>query len=274
VVANATKGNVTLFGLTIYRQHALVLNDSVRDLVQTVLRRRARLVTLDDSAFAPLGTRWRGLAISLLPSGIVLGAIALGYAGFAKVAQSELREETPFGTALAFIQFGIVFVGFVAGLVAILLFAAALRARVVGRRVVNDDSSLARVLRRLRQLCSLARAPVIAAPMATVVSVTESKWQATVSAIARMCDVTLIDISLPRESIRWELATLREAGVRIVLLAQREGLARWWETTGNDADARLATELRRLTAGLPLVKYDAPDRLNETDLLELLSFRS
>jgi hypothetical protein len=247
------------------------LNDSVRDLVQTVLRKRARLVTLDDSAFVPLGPRWRGLAVSLIPSGIVLGAIGLGYAEFAKVAQSELEEETPFGTALALIQLGIAFIGLVAGLTAILLFAAALRARFLDRMVVHDDSSRARVLKRLRKLRSLARAPMIAAPMATVVSVTDPEWQATVASMARMCDVTLIDISQPREAIRWELATLLETHVRIVLLAQREALARWWSVTRDDVDGRLAAELRSLAAGLPLVRYDEPDRLNETDLLKILS---
>lgn len=246
------------------------LNDSVRDLIQANLRKRARLVTLDDSAFAPLGPRWLGLASSLAPSGVVLGAIAVGYAGFAKVAESELREETPFGEALTLIQVGIVLLGVLAGLTAAILFAAALRAHFLGRRMVHDDSSRERVLHRLRALRSLARAPVIAAPMATVVTVTASEWQATVASIARMCDVTLIDISHPSESIHWELETLKEARVRIVLLAQREALARWWDVTGDDADARLAAEMRQLAAGVPLVTYDAPDRLNETELVEIV----
>ena len=107
--------------------------------------------------------------------------------------------------------------------------------------------------------------------MATVVSVTDSEWQATVVSIARRCDVTLIDISQPSENIRWELVTLLEARIRIVLLAHREALARWWEVTGDDVDGQRAAQMRSLAIGLPLVKYDAPDRLNETDLLKLLS---
>jgi hypothetical protein len=244
------------------------LNDSVRDLVQTSLRKRARLVTLDDSAFIPLGPRWLGLASSLAPSGVVLGAIAVGYAGFAKVARSELIDETPFGEALVFIQIGIVLIGMLAGLTAVILFVAALRAHFTGRRVVRDDHSRAQVVRRLRKLRSFAKAPVIAAPMATVVTVRDSEWQTTVVALARMCDVTLIDISQPRENIRWELATLREAGVRIVLLAHREALVRWWDVKVDDA--HLAAQLRCLATGLPLVTYDAPDRLTETELLDLM----
>ena len=247
------------------------LNDSVRDLVQEILRKHARLITLDDSDFESLGPRWRGLLVSLIPSGIILGAIALGYAGFAKVAESELREETPFGTALTLIQIGIVFVGFVAGQVAALLFVASLRAHFVSQRAIDDEPSRARVLKRLRKLRSLVRAPVIAAPMATVVSVTDAEWQATVASIARICDVTLIDISQPRENIRWELATLREARIRIILLAQREALARWWGKTGDDEEGRLAEQMRSLAGGLPLVKYDAPEHLIETELLRLLA---
>jgi hypothetical protein len=247
------------------------LNDSVRDLVQTVLRRNARLVTLDDSVFVPLGPRWRGLAVSLVPSAIILGAIALGYAGFAKVAQSELMDETPFGGPLALIQVGIVFAGVVAAMVAIFLFVAALRSHFVGRMAVSDDSSLARVMKRVRKLRSLARAPAIGAPMATVVNVTDPEWQETVASIAGMCDVTLIDISQPRENIRWELATLLEARIRIILLAQREALSSWWDAAGDEVDDQLAAQMRSLAVGLPIVKYDAPERLNETDLLKLLT---
>lgn len=107
--------------------------------------------------------------------------------------------------------------------------------------------------------------------MATVVSVTDPQWQSAVASIARICNVTLIDISQPREAIRWELATLREARLGVVLLAQREALARWWDHGGDDADGRLASELRHLTAGLPLVTYESPDRLPETELLGYLS---
>lgn len=247
------------------------LNDSVRDLVHEVLRKRARLITLDDSDFEPLGPRWRGLFVSLIPSGTILGAIAMGYAGFAKVAQSELQDETPFGTALVLIQLGIVFVGFLAGLAAISLFVAALRAHFVSQMTVADASARTRVLKRMRKLRSFVRAPMIAASMATVVSVTDDEWQDTVASMAQLCDVTLVDISHPRESIRWELETLRESGVRVILLAQREALARWWRKTGNGVEGQLAAQMRSLASGLPLVKYDAPDRLIETDLLKLLS---
>ena len=83
--------------------------------------------------------------------------------------------------------------------------------------------------------------------------------------------IQVIDISHPRESIRWELETLRESGVRVILLAQRQALARWWRKTGNGVDGHLAAQMRSLAAGLPLVKYEAPGRLNETELLRLLS---
>lgn len=247
------------------------LNDAVRELVQTVLRRRARLVTLDDSAFVPLGPRWQGLAASLLPSGVLLVLIALGFAGFAKVVQSEIEDETPFGPALTLILFGILFVGLLAVLIALGLVAAAVRAHYVGRLSVRDETSLARALKKLRRLRSLARAPTIAAPMATVVSVSDALWQRTVASIAPMCDVTLVDISHPREAIRWELETLRTAGARTVLLAQRDALAQWWELSGDDLEGRLAKELRHLTRDLPLVAYDSPAQLAETELLPILS---
>lgn len=152
------------------------LNDAVRDLVQTRLRRRFRLVTLDDSAFSPAGPRWSGLLVSLAPPGFILLGIMLWYAGFAKVAQSELEDETPFGGALVMIQVGILALGILAFITCLLLTAAAIRAHFTARRSIDSPRICSKVLRRLRRLKSFTRRPSIAAPMATVITSTDAQW--------------------------------------------------------------------------------------------------
>lgn len=127
-----------------------------------------------------------------------------------------------------------------------------------------------RVLLRLGALRSLWRAPVILAPMATVVSVSDSLWQAAVRAIGQMCDVAMIDITEPRPHICWELRTLRQTNARIVLVAQGDGLASWWQEQRSQREDAFVTELRELARSLPLVIYETPERIEAAGLARLV----
>jgi hypothetical protein len=243
------------------------LNDAVRDLVQTRLRRRFRLITLDDSAFQPAGPRWSGLLVSLSAPGCILLGILLSYAGCAKVAQSELREETPFGEALVLIQIGMAGLAVLACLVCVTLAVIAVRAHFLSRRRIDGPRSRTRVVKKLRRLQWWIRAPSIAGPMATVVTTTDAEWQATVKTIVPLCEVVLLDISTPSESIGWELGVVLESGTRVILLAHRDRLRQWWKAEGGE---EAGGRLRALAERLPMLVYDSPERLGETPLVAML----
>lgn len=248
------------------------LNDAVRDLVQSHLRRRFRLITLDDSAFAPVGPRWTGLLVSLIPPGFILLTIALSYAGFATVAQSELEDETPFGSALALIQVGIIALGVLAFFTCLLLVVAAVRAHFTSRRTVDSPRACAKAYRRLQRLKKFTRRISIAAPMATVITTTDDQWQATIKSVAPLCKVVLLDLSRPSESIAWELESISGLGSNVVLLIKRSQVE-YLDGSKIDTDecnAGLWSRIRSISDRLPLVVYDSPEQLQETDLMKIL----
>jgi hypothetical protein len=246
------------------------LNDAVRALVQTRLRRRFRLVTLDDSAFSPAGALWSGLLVSLLPAGVTLILIFSSYGGFAKVAQSELEDETPFGAALALLQVGMLGLGLLAFVVCLVLTVMAIRAHFAAKRKIDSQKSRSKVVRKLRWHKSLVRAPSIAAPMATVVTTTDAEWQPTVLTIAPLCEVVLLDLSSPSDSILWELETVLSLELHVILLARRDKFNQWWDAENRGDDMHLWSKSRALAEGLPLIVYEAPDRIGETMLEDML----
>jgi hypothetical protein len=246
------------------------LNDAVRDLVQTRLRRRFRLVTLDDSVFSPAGARWSGLLVSLLPAAIILILIISSYEGFAKIAQSELMDETPFGSALALLQVGMLALGFLALIVCLVLTFMAIRAHFAARRKIDCQKSRRKLVRKLQWLKKLVRAPSIAAPMATVITTTDAEWQPTVKTIAPLCEVVLLDLSSPSESICWELETVLTSELHVIVLAHRDKFDQWWDAEIRSDEIHLWSKLRALAEGLPLIIYEAPNRLGDTSLEDML----
>jgi hypothetical protein len=154
---------------------------------------------------------------------------------------------------------------------ALVFSASATLSQLAARARIADDRSLKRTLARVQRLRALWQSPLIAAPMATVVSVTEALWQVAVSSLGQTCDLILIDITHPRPHICWELRTLRAMGSRIVLLGERNKLAAWWGETGVASDDPTVAELRRLALDLRLIVYDSPDRLHEAGLTEAVA---
>ena len=240
------------------------LNDAIRDLVRKRFRARIRLVTLDDSAFSPAGPRWRGLGLSLLPAAALLPLTLSLF----PLLSGEVRGEGMFGGAASLVLFLLISVSYVAAAAFLAFLVAAVRSHFVSRLRVRDERSMRRVLRRVRGLRMLVRAPVIFSALATVVTVTDALWQATVAAFSRACDLALLDITHPRPHIGWELKTLRASNVRVILLAQRDGLDRWWQEGSPDGSGAHAVELRELAAALPLVVYDAPAQIEKSGLVE------
>lgn len=246
------------------------LNDAVRDLVQTRLRRHFRLVTLDDSVFPPAGPRWSGLLVSLSPAAFILLGIVITFGGFAKLTQSELEFETPFGGPLTLIQFGIVALGALAFIVCVVLTIVAIRAHFLARRTIDSSDARNRVIRKIRRLKHFVRAPSIAAPLATVITTTDAEWQPTINDIAPLCKVVLLDLSRPSESICWELETILSLGLSVIVLIHRDQFHHWRNTNVLNTTMGLWNRLVSLAAGLPLVVYETPARIAETSLTDII----
>lgn len=248
------------------------LNDAVRELIRKELKGQLRLVTLDDSAFQPAGPRWRSLLYSLLPPTAIVAAIAYFFgAGYERTARSELMDGTPFGAGMALLMVFMYLMAAVVFVVALLFGAAAVRTHFIARREIRDERSRTKVVRRLKRFKSVLRSPGFAAPMATVVTSSDEQWQAAVKDIGSVSHVALVDISTPRENVCWEIEALARQPVKMVLLADRRALTKWWdEAPAREVDG-LARRMRQLAEGRTLVLYETADRLSETELADILA---
>ena len=160
----------------------------------------------------------------------------------------------------ALVIFYLVALGLITGF-AILLLGRRSRIR------IRSDVEIRRVERQARRLTSSCRRPLLFAPQATVVEVTYSLWQPTVLALLGHVEIVLLDISVPTESILWELRTIRaNKSGRPVLLAQIDRLNGWMAESG-EPDSMLFETLVAARV-LPLMTYSAP-RLHDVDTLAL-----
>jgi hypothetical protein len=246
------------------------LNDAVRDLVQTTLRRHYRLVTLDDSNFAPLGPRWRGLFFSLIIPISVCVLIFLPLSELIRLVEGEVRGETGMAGFLVAVLWLLLLFAAISIVAAVILIGLALRSHFTARRAIRDSTSLRRVLRRLRDLKSMLRGPSIAAPMAMVVTSTDSEWQRVVSAFAEVCDVALVDISFPTPSLCWEVEELRKHPIQVILLIARTAAGSTERLSSSNDSEHWVARMNEVAAGLPTVVYDRAAALASTDLRTLL----
>jgi hypothetical protein len=240
----------------------------VRALVQSRLRSRFRLVTLDDTSFAPLGPRWTSILLSLTPAAALLLSMALWVPEFLALAEREVRGEGTFGGQAWLAYRLIVKVVLTGAALLLLLSMAPLVAHFARRRRADDSRGVARVVRQLKRLRSWWRAPAILAPSATVVTVADACWQQAVVDIARISSVVLIDISEPSPNICWELRALQRE--RVLLLARRDSMDAWWGVPVPDAWAAAAAEIRELAEGLPLIVYDEPEQVDQRAIVRWL----
>lgn len=248
------------------------LNDAIRELMHSRLRRAFRLVTLDDSSFRRLGPRWRGLFLSLVAPAAVCGFVASTIAASQRVAWSELSDGSPFGGFLVLMLMIEVFAVAVTAIAALSLAVAAIRAHFTGFRRIEDDGSQADVMARMRSLKSRARAPSIFAPMATIVTTTDQQWQSAVLGLAELSDVVVIDISVPSESICWELEALRPHSAKVVLVAEQQALSKWRSSPSDEHD-QLQSRMSHFIATLPLVPYPRAEDVRTTPLGDVLLAR-
>lgn len=240
------------------------LNHAISRLARTYLRETARLITLDDARIQPVPTNLRGLSWAALPATALLLLLAMAVDFMFSAGPS------PAAMMLAIIGVWTLLVLF---LLALAVASLALVSRHRGRRsfrTVTDSASRHHVIAHARRLQSFWRSSTILAPIATVIGVVDREWRETVAALADICDVALVDISEPSESIRWELDELRKSPIGIVLIAQEAKLSAWWDNVSPTLDSDLRARLRQLAYGLPLATYQSAEDLVHLNLAQLL----
>lgn len=160
--------------------------------VASAMKRRWRLITLDDSEIEPIGvpgTR-HGVVAGLAGTGIVLMLANFDY------------------------FFGVEGIGLVAGYVLMALIhvtvtesnrALSAHTANVGKAPrLSNPAQLEKIAERVETLSRR-----VVAPPLMVVAVDEPIWQDAVCRLAAMSTTVLIDISEPTENLLWEIKTLR-----------------------------------------------------------------
>src|SRR5262245_52572638 len=202
-------------------------------------------------------------------SGVALAAVVAwsAYNGrLGDVAESVLGDGSPSDSteSALVLVLGAVFVANIALLLAALaLMLAGLPLLGLSRLAhnVQDDLTAAeaaksRTIRNLAdiELATSAIASVgqeLLAPRLTVLKVDSAVWKETVTAVAEISGVVIIDVSLVTENLLWEVdESTRLFGTRIVYVAEREHVERLVGDAPPDIEPTAAAERDRLRAFL------------------------
>ena len=244
------------------------------------LGRTWRLVTLDDSEVAPVGTqrraRWFSVVIGLV--GLVIVAYALSWVfgdGLKDLLGGVTKDAMKGATWRDAV--GRVFAAFVVAIVvgAIALVAILVPAGFAGAVAIFAWSSYGAILRAERsktvpiaseaQLEQTASAVArgsrrIIGPRLVVAKVASSIWQLAVRRLASVSSAVIIDISEPTDSLLWEIETLRpEMRSRCILVGEQDRLRRMTEGTAQQGSSPQA-RLLRLLDGEQVLAYPTDKR--------------
>lgn len=210
-----------------------------------VIGRSARLVTLDDAKVKAVGgpAAPRRLAGLMIVTAIAAGG-GFGWWMWAKgvdliishmsvtssTATSDAGNAIGAAIASAMAAMLIVFIIFVlatsfvvsASLFSAASYAYARRAERAKRLEINSAQDV-----RRRSRIIARRGSRIFAPRLVVVTVANEVWQQAVSSLARESAAVIIDVSIPSESLRWEIRTLLPVmGQRCILVGRLDLLTR------------------------------------------------
>jgi hypothetical protein len=263
------------------------INLSIRRAVRWRLGTTYRLITLDDLAFRPAssppgpkavaaGTIIAAAALALLTERAiewVLEVVKTGEAVQTNVwvpGSIDGMEGWYFEIFLYWVGKGAFLVEcYIVGLGALVAIGILFLGR-RSRLSIENVGRIRKVERQAERLKSWWRGPSLFAPQASVVKVVDALWQPTVVSLLGHAEAVLIDISVPSESILWELRAAREASTsKLILLAQTDRLIEWigqlWPAGSTQS------ELLAAACGLSLIIYSTPDRLDMVALAAALS---
>jgi hypothetical protein len=254
------------------------INHSIRRAVRWHLGTTYRLITLDDLAFRPAssppgpkavaaGTIIAAAALALLTERAiewVLEVVKTGEAVQTYVwvpGSIDAMEGWYFEIFLYWVAKGAFLVEcYIVGLGALVAIGILFLGRRSRLSIENVDR-IRKVERQVERLKSWRRGPSLFAPQASVVRVVDALWQPTVVSLLRHAEAVLIDISVPSESILWELRAAREASTsKLILLAQTDRLIEWIGQLGPAGSTQ--NEVLAAARGLSLIIYSTSDRLD------------
>ena len=233
--------------------------------IETRLYRKFRLLTLQDPSVKPLGVSMRSalspIAVTVAPLSIVLALLIY-------IVYSELRvpaADVDLITAIMYIN--VLFASL--ALVPLLGFflvglVIAVVVRILSNRKIllplETVQSLERVRAEVYSLRKWYRKPLLAAPRCTIIKCSDTIWQDTVVALAKLCDVIVVGVSEPSDNLVNEINLIMSkwpdkiafVGHRTEL-ELREQLSRV-RGEGTDIHRSLVTALNNR----PVLTYDDP----------------
>jgi hypothetical protein len=96
------------------------------------------------------------------------------------------------------------------------------------RRLVSTDADIGRLGRWLEHLRDRQRRSHLSAPQTAIATTAHQLWKSTVEHVIGKVDAVLVDVSIPSESLLWELRKLRELDCRsCVLVGDRRQVEAW-----------------------------------------------
>ena len=232
---------------------------AVTTALESGVSRRHRIVTLDDSRFPPLEVPpWERRLSRYGPALLAVTLLALFV-----VTVRVLRQQGDYlWLWLSQSMIPLLVASLWSVLTTFLLLVIhRYRIRRLARGRIASQADLDACASRLAGLSAWWRAPAIAAPQATVLSVDDRMWQRTVEEIVGDGSAVLIDVSEPTSNLVWEIETvLRDAPTRTVFVGDRAVVTRWSEDAAKAADSESARRIQMLLQGRPILTYDVADR--------------
>jgi elongation factor Tu len=217
--------------------------------------RRHRIVTLDDSRFPALEAPPWERRLSRYGPPLVAVVLVLAFVVIVRALRQQ-QDYVMLGITVGAIP--VLAASLWSLLTAFLLFVihrARVRRQARGR--VRSEADLVECAADVVRLGAWWRAPGMAAPQATVLSVDDGLWRRAVAMLVRDSDAALIDVSEPTDHLAWEIETvLGEATNRVVFVGDRHP-TELWTAAPIAVEPAARDRIRVLLAGRPILTYDA-----------------
>jgi hypothetical protein len=256
---------------------------TVSRALRSAVGRTTRLVTLDDSATAPVGVGsgrgWARLVLVLAVAVIALliyefnaGAFDVDAQDFIDQAQAQSGDGAGdrIGAAAAgtigyvvgevVVLLMLLMLGSVVAAVALFMMRASRRATVAQRNATRALAHEGQVGPAARHLAKAAR--YVFSPRLMVVTVPTAFWQKAISGFMDVVDVVIVDVSQPTDALLWEINTLKSRLNRRFILVGQHDMVASLAAPGTAALGTPGGLLARMLDGETILAYrpSDPDR--------------